>query len=135
MTHILEAMQLAESTAVSKVLEQGAREVLFRFLLLKKGHFHFSDVLIGESSKEGLSIQGVILDLLHRVDEWDETVKRIGPVSRQVSLTGEGRTALDPPPDVQAVMELAEDPKSMETILELAPMPSFTRLAGFGPGP
>lgn len=128
LTHILEAMQVANNKAVSKVLEQGVREVLFQFLLLKKGHFHFSDVLTGESSQEGLSIQGVILDLLHRVDEWNETVKRIGPASRQVSLTDEGRMAMDLPPDVQAVMELAEEPKSMETILKLAPMPSFTAL-------
>ena len=128
LAHILEAMQLAGASSISKVLEQGMREVLFQFLLSTSGHFHFSDVLIGESSREGLSVQGIILDLLHRVDEWNETLKQLGPVSRSVNVTEDGREAMDLPPDVQAVVDLSQEQKSLGLILELAPMPSFTAL-------
>ncbi|MBI9074346.1 MAG: HDOD domain-containing protein [Desulfatibacillum sp.] len=126
--HVLEAMQLAGSSSIQKVLEQGMREVLFQFLLSTRGHFHFSDVLIGESPGEGLSIQGVILDLLHRLDEWNDTLHQIGPVSSNVTPTAEGREALDLPPDIQAVMDLAQESRTLGQILELAPMPSFMAL-------
>ncbi len=115
--HILEQMGLAASKPARKVLEQEVLEVLFQFFLRDKGQFHFADVLTGVDSDEaGPSCQGATLEILHRVDEWHETVGDVGPLSGTAEPTPNGTDAPDIPPDVKAVLLLAGKGRSLARI-------------------
>ncbi|GAB6097664.1 hypothetical protein JCM14469_39180 [Desulfatiferula olefinivorans] len=124
---ILEKLSPFPLNRIDEIVIAGIREVVFQFFLLKDGSFEFSSIHVEQArTHSALAPQTLAFEIARWVDEWADIERTFSSFDRKAHVKDTDSGSREP--EVQMVLNLLGDGKTIRDILDLSPMPSFETL-------
>ncbi len=130
---VLESLADARADDLGPVLAAGAREAVFQLFLWERGEFQLAEIPVEANPYlPSLDSQALTFDVTRQIDEYRETLRRLGSLDRAILVTPAGR---DAQPGNVAVRYLLDHANGQATVRELvahAPLPTADIMAALG---